>query len=135
MTTTREEDKRRMSVFKRGRVYWYKFRFNGRLYQRTTNTNNRQKADRLEQQAKEQLHQGWSGLEDRKRYKSTLGELLVDHVAEYKVKHKTGTWTTEYGAKHLTAHLGEMFIVGIDVDRKAHRKRPSMRRSVCSAGR
>jgi len=105
-----------MAVFKRGKIYWMKFQRDGVEIRESTRTTNKTVALQIEEKRKREVHEGLFGLESSERRKSTLKDVLDDYVADYKVKHKSGTAVAEYGAKHLKKHLGQRLVLAIDVD-------------------
>ena len=103
-------------IFQRGKIWWFKFQFGGQEFRGSTKTTNKTVARQIEEKRKRDAHEGWSGIVSEKRSKSTLRDVLDDYVAAYKVRHKTGTWVCVYGARHLTEHLGDRFLISIDVE-------------------
>jgi integrase len=58
--------RRHMSIFKRGRVYWYHFNFNGQHIQESTKQGNPRIARQIEAARKTALAKGEAGIADRK---------------------------------------------------------------------
>ncbi len=56
----------RMSIFKRGRVYWFHFYFNGKHVQRSTKSRNQRTAETVERAYRTQLEKGEVGIEPPK---------------------------------------------------------------------
>jgi integrase len=103
-------------IFKRGEIWWYKFQFRGQEFRQSTKTSNKSIAQKIEAKKRREVHEGLFGIETDARSKSTLREVLEEYVSDYRVRHKTGTWVCVYGARHLTEHLGDRFVVSIDVE-------------------
>src|SRR5271165_2276981 len=55
-----------MAVYKRGRVWWYKFTWNGEAIRESTKQNNKRIAEQIEAAHKTSLAKGEVGLRDRK---------------------------------------------------------------------
>src|ERR1700682_6135462 len=51
-----------MAVYRRGKVWWYKFKFGGRRIQESSRTNNKHKAELLEAKRKSDLVDGNAGI-------------------------------------------------------------------------
>jgi integrase len=105
-----------VAIFKRGKIWWYKFQFGGQEFRGSTKTTNKTVAGQIEDKRKRDAHEGWSGIVSEKRSKSTLKDVLEEYVSDYKVRHKTGTWVCVYGARHLTEHLGDQFAISVDLE-------------------
>jgi len=56
-----------MAVYKRGKVWWYKFTFSGEMIRASTKQGNRRVAEQIEAARKTQLAKGEVGIQDRKR--------------------------------------------------------------------
>ena len=54
-----------MAIYKRGKVYWYEFRYDGQLYRKTTNTGNEKAARQIEAARRLSLAKGEAGIKDR----------------------------------------------------------------------
>jgi integrase len=55
-----------MSLFKRGKIYWYEFEFKGKRYRKTTHLTNEREAQKIEAARYTQLAKGEVGIQDRK---------------------------------------------------------------------
>jgi hypothetical protein len=62
-----------MAVYKRGKVWWYKFTWNGEPIRESTKQTNKRVAEQVEAARKTQLAKGEVGIEDRKQV-PTLAE-------------------------------------------------------------
>jgi len=93
-----------MSIFKRGRVYWYHFVFNGQHIQRVAKQGNPRVARQMEAAHKTSLARGETGFRERK--KVALGNFLKDEFLPFveskfkAVKPRTLRYY-QYGAKTL----------------------------------
>lgn len=56
-----------MAVYKRGKVWWYKFTFSGEMVRASTKQGNRRVAEQIEAARKTQLAKGEVGIQDRKK--------------------------------------------------------------------
>jgi integrase len=93
-----------MAIFKRGRVYWYHFIFNGEHVQESTKQGNPRMARQMEAAHKTALAKGEVGFRERK--KVSLGDFLKNEFLPFvESKFKSAKPRTlryyEYGAKTL----------------------------------
>lgn len=63
-----------MSIFKRGRIYWYKFMWNGEMIRESTKQGNDRKARNIESAHRTALANGLVGIREKKR--TTLGDFI-----------------------------------------------------------
>jgi integrase len=75
-----------MSVYKRGKTYWFRFVFNGRRVQRSTRQGDRDAAKTIEGAYRTKLANKEVGLEEKPRY--TIGELLDRLKSNYELRGK-----------------------------------------------
>ena len=94
-----------MSVYKRGRIWWYKFTWNNEPIRESTKQTNKRVAEQMEATHKTSLAKGEVGLRDRK-LAPTLREFadsdFLPFVRSTGVKPKTSKYY-EYGVKSLLA--------------------------------
>jgi integrase len=95
-----------MAVYKRGRVWWYKFTWNGEPIRESTKQTNKRTAEQMEAAHKTSLAKGEVGLRDRK-LAPTLREFAEDDFlpfvrSTFAAKQKTLKYY-EYGVKSLLA--------------------------------
>lgn len=93
-----------MAIFKRGRVYWYHFLFDGKHVQESTKQGNPRIARQMEAAHKTALAKGEVGLRERKRI--SLGDFLKDEFLPFvESKFEAAKPRTlryyQYGAKTL----------------------------------
>ena len=72
-----------MAIFKRGKVYWFHFYWNGQHIQRSTRQGNPRTARQIEAAHKTQLAKGEVGIEERKpvpRLKD-FAQRFIDNIA------------------------------------------------------
>lgn len=73
-----------MAIYKRGKVYWYKFEFNGKRYQASTRVRNRVKAETIENKVRTDLALGAHGLQAIKP-----GPSFKDYAEQFKAYVRT----------------------------------------------
>lgn len=87
-----------MSIYKRGRVYWYKFMWNGELIRESTKQGNDRKARNIESAHRTSLANGLVGIRE-KRPVPSLADFLKDEFLPFvKTKHAAKPATAEYYA-------------------------------------
>ena len=85
-----------MSIYKRGKVYWYKFMWNGELIRESTKQGNDRKARNMESAHRTALANGLVGIREKKPV-STLSDFLKDDFQPFvKTKHAVKPSTVEY---------------------------------------
>src|SRR5687767_2383609 len=85
-----------MSIFKRGRVYWYHFVFNGQHVQESTKQGNPRVARQMEAAHRTGLAKGEVGIRERKLV-PTLQQFIAKEFlpwasATFRAKHHTFVW-------------------------------------------
>jgi hypothetical protein len=99
-----------MSVFKRGKVWWYEFWFAGRRIQESSKATSKTVAKLAEQKRRRELEEGFNSIEDRRDERiRTIKEVAKDYV----LRNRSGTFA-EYAIGHLTRLLGATMIVDAD---------------------
>jgi integrase len=95
-----------MAVYKRGKVWWYKFNWNGEAIRESTKQTNKRTAEQIEATHKTSLAKGEVGLRDRKPAPTlrefALGDFLPFARSTFAAKPKTLRYY-EYGVKSLLA--------------------------------
>src|SRR5690349_4494010 len=85
-----------MSIFKRGRVYWYHFVFNGEHIQESTKQGNPRVARQMEAAHRTSLAKGEVGLRDRKPVPTLQQFITKEFVpwaeATFRAKRNTFNW-------------------------------------------
>jgi hypothetical protein len=73
-----------MSVFKRGKVWWYEFWFAGRRIQESTKATSKTVARLAEQKRRRELEEGFNSIEDRRDERvRTIKEIAKDYLEGY----------------------------------------------------
>jgi integrase len=89
-----------MSIFKRGKVYWYHFLFNGEHVQKSTKQGNPRTARQIEAAHRTALAKGEAGFNEPKAAAPTLGEFLENRFTPWArasfEKASPKTWTGWY---------------------------------------
>jgi integrase len=102
-----------VSVYKRGDVWWYKFRFANQLIRETAKTASKTVARDAEQKRRRELEEAYNGISDRRAERVlTLKQVSDGYLEEYKVRHRSGTFA-QYAIGHLNRHLGKYMQVDI----------------------
>lgn len=85
-----------MSIYKRGKIYWYKFNFNGEAIRESTRQSNRNVARDMESAHRTSLAKGEVGLREKKPA-MTLGEFCRERFAPWAESSSTlKTWRDFY---------------------------------------
>jgi len=103
-----------MSIYKRGKVYWYKFMWNGELIRESTKQGNDRKARNMESAHRAALANGLVGIRERKLTPSLSEFLKNDFLPFGETKHAAKPLTLRYykqGCDMLTkSSLGGMHL-------------------------
>src|SRR5690242_3372468 len=105
-----------MAVYKRGDVWWYKFRFAGRVVSESAKTPSKTIAKDAEKRRRRELEEGYNDLADRRAERvQSVSAIAKVYLHDYKLKHRSGTFA-EYCIRHLVEHLGAKLAVDISPD-------------------
>lgn len=85
-----------MSIYKRGRIYWYKFMWNGELIRESTKQGNDRKARNMESAHRTALANGLVGIRERKPAPALAEFLRNDFLPFAKTKHAAKPLTLRY---------------------------------------
>jgi integrase len=102
-----------MSLYKRGKNWWYHFVFAGRNIQESTKTSSKKLAKEMEEKRRRELEEGFGGIDNRKDRVRTLADVSAVYLKEYKLKHRAPTFAI-YATGHLCRHLGTKMIIQIN---------------------
>ncbi len=105
-----------MSVFKRGKVYWYEFVFKGERIRKSTHQRNRRAAEDIESAHRTALAKGDAGIFEKKKA-PTLAEFKDEIVAHWKVKHKAKPNTLAFYEEKLDRLLEFALMASTPLDR------------------
>ena len=104
-----------MSVYKRGEVYWYKFRFNGELIRESTKQGNDRKARNMESAHRTALANGLVGIRERKPAPTLAEFLKKDFLPFCQTKHAAKPLTLRY-YKQGSDMLIKSSLAGLRID-------------------
>jgi integrase len=85
-----------MAIYKRGKVYWYKFMWNGELIRESTKQGSDKKARNIESAHRTALANGLVGIREKKPSPSLADFLTNDFKPFVKTKHAAKPGTAEY---------------------------------------
>ncbi len=103
-----------MSVFKRGKIWWYEFWFAGRRIQESAKTGSKTIAKLAEQKRRREIEEGFNAIEDRREERiQTIREVAKDYLEGYILRNRSTTFA-EYAIGHVTRLLGSKMIVDAD---------------------
>lgn len=103
-----------MSLFKRGKTWWYEFWFAGRRIQESAKSTSRTVAKLAEQKRRRELEEGFNSIEDQRREQiRPIKEIAKDYLERYVLRNRGGTFAT-YCLKHVVRILGDKMAVDID---------------------
>jgi hypothetical protein len=105
-----------MSVYKRGDVWWYKFRFANRPIRESAKTASKTVAKDAEKKRRRELEEGYNDIADNRDERvQPVSKVAVAYLEDYKLKHRAGAFA-EYAVGHVTRHLGAKMLVDIADD-------------------
>jgi hypothetical protein len=85
-----------MSIYKRGKVYWYKFMWNGEMIRESTKQGSDKKARNIESAHRTALANGLVGIREKKPAPSLVHFLTNDFKPFVETKHAAKPGTAEY---------------------------------------
>ena len=85
-----------MSIFKRGKIYWYKFMWNGEMIRESTKQGSDKKARNIESAHRTALANGLVGIREKKPASSLAHFLTNDFKPFVETKHAAKPGTAEY---------------------------------------
>lgn len=102
-----------MAVYKRGDVWWYKFRFAGRMIRESAKTESKTVARNAEKQRTRELEEGYNNIGDRRDERiQPISAIAKAYLDDYALKHRSGTFAT-YAVGHVIRHLGKLLLVDV----------------------
>jgi integrase len=100
-----------MSLFKRGKIWWYEFWFAGRRIQESAKTASKTVAKLAEQQRRRELEEGFNSIEDRREERiRAIREIAKEYLESYVLRNRSVAFA-QYAVNHLTRLLGATMIV------------------------
>jgi integrase len=104
-----------MGLIKRGRFWWYRFRFEKQLIQESTKTEDKVLAKRAEANRRKELVEGLIGGDTRAGRSQLIKEVSDRYLRNYKAHHAS-SGCAEYGCKHLRRLLGSKTVGEVNVN-------------------
>jgi integrase len=102
-----------MAVFKRGNIWWYKFRFSNREIRESAKTQLKTLAKQAEQKRRRELEEGYNDVGDRRSERiQSLTKVADEYLADYALRHRSVTFA-RYAIGHVKRHLGEKLVVDL----------------------
>ncbi|HZT32733.1 MAG TPA: site-specific integrase [Bryobacteraceae bacterium] len=103
-----------MSVFKRGKTWWYEFWFAGRRLQESAKTSSKTIAKQAEQKRRRELEEGFNRIEDhREEGIRTIRDVGKEYLEGYALRNRSATFA-EYAVGHVSRLLGTKMLVDVD---------------------
>ena len=102
-----------MSVYQRGTVWWYTFRFRGQRILESTSSGSKNLAVRAERERRRQFEEGMNGLKADKR--PMLFAVCAKQYVDTNLAHwsKSNIRIETYNLKHLTTYFGKLLLTDI----------------------
>jgi integrase len=94
--TWEKERRRKVSIYKRGDVYWYKFMWQGKLVRESTKQKNDKVARQMESAHRTSLAKGEVGIREKKLIPTLAEFLKKDFIPYVETKHVLKAGTLEY---------------------------------------
>jgi integrase len=104
-----------MSIYKRGKIWWYKFIFANRLIRESTKTSLKTLAQKAEMKRKRELEEGYNAIVDKRNERvRTLRQAAEVYSVAYAARNrKKSVIYSEGCVKHLNQHLGDKMLIEI----------------------
>jgi integrase len=105
-----------MAVYKRGGVWWYKFRFANQIIRESAKTESKTVARDAEWKRRRELEEGFNNLTDNRTERiKTISRIADEYLEDYKLKHRSHAFA-KYALGHVTRLLGQRMVVDISDD-------------------
>ena len=105
-----------MSVYRRGKMYWYKFWFANKLIRESAKTSSKTLAKEAEKKRRRELEAGYNNLSQdfRNQRVLTLRQAADKYSADYTIRYPSSSVKYQkYCVKHLVDHLGDKMLIEI----------------------
>jgi len=103
-----------MSIFPRGKVWWYKFYFAGQFIRESSKSTSKTVAKNAESQRRRKLEQGFNNVQKRRENRiRQLRDVADEYLADYRLRFR-GVTFAEYAIGHVVRLLGDALLVDID---------------------
>src|SRR5580658_7177649 len=98
----------RMSLFRRGGVWWYEFWFAGRRIQESSKSLSKTVAKAAEEKRRRELEQGFNNFEDTRAERvRTIREIADEFLEGYKLRNPRSAVFADGTIRHVKRLLGE----------------------------
>src|SRR6476661_3519265 len=98
----KESEDKEMAIYKRGKIYWYKFVWNGKSVRESTKQRNDKVARQMEAAHRTSLAKGEVGIREKKSI-PTLADFCKDRIERWAKTRPSWTWYRS-GIKPLLAY-------------------------------
>ena len=107
-----------MSVYRRGKIWWYKFYFAGKLIRESARTKSKTLAKEAEKHRSRELEKGYNSLRDNRTNQiRSLEETARSYAKDYKVLYpRSYNSFAKYCVQHLIEHFGDRMLIDIDAE-------------------
>lgn len=103
-----------MSLFRRGKIWWYEFWFAGRRLHESAKTGSKTIAKQTEHKRRRELEEGFNRIEDhRDEGIRRIQDVRKDYLEGYALRNRSATFA-EYAVGHVTCLLGTTMLVDVD---------------------
>ena len=104
-----------MSLFKRGKVWWYEFWFARRRIRESAKTGSKTVAKAAKQKRRRELEEGFNNLEDvRHERVRTVREIADEYLASYRLRNPRSVTFADYALGHIKRLLGDTMLVDVN---------------------
>jgi integrase len=104
-----------MSLFKRGKTWWYEIWFAGRRIRESSKTGSKTVAKAAEQKRRRELEEGFNNLEDvRQERVRAVREIADEYLASYRLRNPRSVTFAEYAVGHIKRLLGDNMLVDVN---------------------
>jgi integrase len=103
-----------MSLFRRGKIWWYEFWFAGRRIRESAKTGSKTLAKAAEQRRRRELEEGFNNLEDSRQDRvRTVQDISDEYLASYRLRNPKSATFAEYAIGHIKRLLGDTMLVDV----------------------
>ncbi len=103
-----------MAIFSRGKIWWYKFYFAGRLIRESSKSTSKTVAKNAANQRRRELEQGFNNVQTKRENRvRQLREVADEYLADYRLRFR-GVTFAEYAIGHVVRQLGDKLLIDID---------------------
>jgi integrase len=104
-----------MSVYKRGDIWWYKFRFSGREIRESAKTPSKTVAREAERVRHRELEEAYNNVADRRDERiRTICQTSASYLEAYVLKNPRSAVFAQYAVRHLNEQIGQKMLVDVN---------------------